>query len=135
MGGGFPCAAFGGRCELMEQLAPIGPVYQAGTLSGNPVAVPLASRRSTSREQPTRTPQLDATADATDRRAHGGVLRQRDPRDDQSRRSLFSVFFSGDRSATSRMPAAADHARYARFFHRMLDPGCTSRRPATSCGR
>ena len=39
MGGGFPCAAFGGRRDLMEQLAPTGPVYQAGTLSGNPVAV------------------------------------------------------------------------------------------------
>ncbi|MDP9184597.1 MAG: glutamate-1-semialdehyde 2,1-aminomutase, partial [Actinomycetota bacterium] len=39
MGGGFPCAAFGGRRDLMEQLAPVGPVYQAGTLSGNPVAV------------------------------------------------------------------------------------------------
>jgi glutamate-1-semialdehyde 2,1-aminomutase len=39
MGGGFPCAAFGGSREVMEQLAPAGPVYQAGTLSGNPVAV------------------------------------------------------------------------------------------------
>ena len=39
MGGGFPCAAFGGRRDLMDQLAPVGPVYQAGTLSGNPVAV------------------------------------------------------------------------------------------------
>ena len=39
MGGGFPCAAFGGRRDLMDHLAPVGPVYQAGTLSGNPVAV------------------------------------------------------------------------------------------------
>jgi glutamate-1-semialdehyde 2,1-aminomutase len=39
MGGGLPAAAFGGRADLMDQLAPIGPVYQAGTLSGNPVAV------------------------------------------------------------------------------------------------
>src|SRR5205807_1961699 len=39
MGGGVPCAAFGGRAEVMERLAPVGPVYQAGTLSGNPVAV------------------------------------------------------------------------------------------------
>ena len=38
MGGGFPCAAFGGRRELMQQLSPTGPVYQAGTLSGNPLA-------------------------------------------------------------------------------------------------
>jgi glutamate-1-semialdehyde 2,1-aminomutase len=39
VGGGFPLAAFGGRADLMDQLAPLGPVYQAGTLSGNPVAV------------------------------------------------------------------------------------------------
>ncbi|MGE4286680.1 MAG: glutamate-1-semialdehyde 2,1-aminomutase [Phycisphaerae bacterium] len=39
IGGGFPCAAFGGKCDIMELLAPLGPVYQAGTLSGNPVAV------------------------------------------------------------------------------------------------
>ena len=38
MGGGFPAAAFGGRAEVMQRLAPAGPVYQAGTLSGNPVA-------------------------------------------------------------------------------------------------
>src|SRR4051812_5971795 len=43
MGGGFPCAAFGGRRHLMERLAPVGPVYQAGTLSGNPVAVPAGN--------------------------------------------------------------------------------------------
>jgi glutamate-1-semialdehyde 2,1-aminomutase len=43
VGGGFPLAAFGGRAELMDQLAPDGPVYQAGTLSGNPVAVRPAS--------------------------------------------------------------------------------------------
>src|SRR5262249_2027650 len=39
MGGGLPCAAFGGRADIMSHLAPLGPVYQAGTLSGNPVAV------------------------------------------------------------------------------------------------
>src|SRR5579859_3868741 len=38
MGGGLPCAAFGGRAEIMSRLAPVGPVYQAGTLSGNPLA-------------------------------------------------------------------------------------------------
>ena len=50
MGGGFPCAAFGGRREVMERLAPAGPVYQAGTLSGNPVAVAagIAALESTS---------------------------------------------------------------------------------------
>ena len=42
IGGGLPVGAFGGRMDIMQHLAPAGPVYQAGTLSGNPIAVPLA---------------------------------------------------------------------------------------------
>ena len=63
MGGGFPCAAFGGRRDLMEQLAPAGPVYQAGTLSGNPVAVAagLAALELIDREDPYAA--LEATAE------------------------------------------------------------------------
>ena len=46
IGGGLPVAAFGGRRDIMAQLAPLGPVYQAGTLSGNPLAVAAGRRRS-----------------------------------------------------------------------------------------
>src|SRR5207342_583628 len=62
MGGGFPCAAFGGRGDLMEALAPTGPVYQAGTLSGNPVAVAagIAALDLARERDPYR--QLEATA-------------------------------------------------------------------------
>ena len=63
MGGGFPCAAFGGRADLMAHLAPDGPVYQAGTLSGNPVAVAagIATLDLARLEDPY--PRLEATAD------------------------------------------------------------------------
>ena len=62
MGGGFPCAAFGGRRDVMERLAPVGPVYQAGTLSGNPVAVAagiaaLDLAKSSTRTRPSQRPR------------------------------------------------------------------------------
>lgn len=122
VGGGFPLAAFGGRAEIMQRLAPAGPVYQAGTLSGNPVAVAagLAQLR-----------LLDADAYAAlDRRAdrvldgfakafaeHGVAARV------QRVRSLASVFFTGTPVRDFDDARAADHGRYARFFHGMLDRG------------
>jgi glutamate-1-semialdehyde 2,1-aminomutase len=123
MGGGFPCAAFGGRRDVMEQLAPIGPVYQAGTLSGNPVAVAagLAALELIERLDPY--PALEAaagrlTAGLSDAFAAEGVEHSINRVG-----SLFSVFF-GARPVTDRISAGmADHATYARFFHGMLERG------------
>ena len=85
MGGGFPCAAFGGRRDLMEQLAPIGPVYQAGTLSGNPVAVAAGHRgaRPGTHDGPLPAPGGDGRR--ADRRTHGRVRRGGDSRHGQPR--------------------------------------------------
>jgi glutamate-1-semialdehyde 2,1-aminomutase len=123
MGGGMPAAAFGGRADLMDQLAPNGPVYQAGTLSGNPVAVAagLAALRLIETEDPYE--RLIATASGL----AGGVsvalteagvahnVNRVDP--------LFSVFF-GEAPVTDYGSArAADHEAYARFFRGMLERG------------
>jgi glutamate-1-semialdehyde 2,1-aminomutase len=122
VGGGLPLAAFGGRADIMAQLAPAGPVYQAGTLSGNPVAVAagLAQLR-----------LLDAAAyDGLQRRAdhvlHGfakafadhGIAAQI-----QRVRSLAGVFFAQAPVHDFDGAKAADHDRYARFFHGMLARG------------
>ena len=123
MGGGFPCAAFGGRRDVMEHLAPVGPVYQAGTLSGNPVAVAagLAALDLVERLDPY--PVLLARAV---RLAEGvaSALGAAAGRCSVNRaESLFSVFF-GQGPVTGYAEArAADHERYARFFHAMLDEG------------
>ncbi len=122
VGGGFPLAAFGGRADVMGQLAPSGPVYQAGTLSGNPVAVAagLAQLRLLD----------DGVYRGLDRRAdrlldglaavfseHGiGVQIQRV-------RSLAGLFFADEPVRDFEDAKAADHGRYARFFHGMLDAG------------
>jgi glutamate-1-semialdehyde 2,1-aminomutase len=123
MGGGFPCAAFGGRREVMEQLAPSGPVYQAGTLSGNPVAVAagLAALDLIEREDPYAS--LEKTAD---RLTEGlAAVFEAAGVDHRINRvgSLFSLFFSSERVVDHSGARASDHERYARFFHGMLDAG------------
>jgi glutamate-1-semialdehyde 2,1-aminomutase len=123
MGGGFPCAAFGGRAELMEGLAPVGPVYQAGTLSGNPVAVAagLAALDLIESEDPY--PGLEKSAerlaDGLEDALRGQGLAHRINRVG----SPFSVFFADGPVRDLVGARAADHQAYGRFFHAMLDRG------------
>jgi glutamate-1-semialdehyde 2,1-aminomutase len=123
VGGGLPLAAFGGRADVMERLAPVGPVYQAGTLSGNPVAVAtgLATLDLIEREPPYA--HLEAMADRltggmTSILAGAGV-----PHAINREGSLLSVFFAGGDVVDHAGARAADHAAYARLFHLMLERG------------
>ncbi|HEY3264380.1 MAG TPA: glutamate-1-semialdehyde 2,1-aminomutase, partial [Actinomycetota bacterium] len=123
MGGGFPCAAFGGRRDVMERLAPVGPVYQAGTLSGNPVAVAAGIAALGLAEELDPYPALTETATALvdgliERFATRGI-----PATANRAQSLFSVAFSDKRVRNFADAKAADHDRYARLFHHMLDHG------------
>jgi len=123
MGGGFPCAAFGGRRDVMEQLAPVGPVYQAGTLSGNPVAVAAGIAALDLAERLDPYPGLTGTATAladglTERFADHGIAATANRAG-----SLFGVFFSSEPVRDFAGARAADHERYARLFHHMLDHG------------
>ncbi len=116
VGGGFPLAAFGGRADVMDHLAPAGPVYQAGTLSGNPVAVAagIAALDLIGREPPYAVLERHAERVAGVLAGAGTVNRAG---------SLFSVFFGG-RQVTDYVSAGrADHARYAALFHGMLGEG------------
>jgi glutamate-1-semialdehyde 2,1-aminomutase len=120
MGGGFPCAAFGGSTEIMERLAPVGPVYQAGTLSGNPVAVAagIATLDLARAEDP-----YAALERIAAELIAGLTEALRVPVPINRDGSLFSVFFT-DRAVTDFAGAqAADHERYARFFHHLLARG------------
>ncbi len=127
IGGGMPLAAFGGPREMMSQLAPLGPVYQAGTLSGNPVATAcgLATLREISRPGyfealAARTKALVEGLTAAARRA--GV-----PFVGDSEGGMFGFFFP--RSASEGLPQnygavmATDKERFNRFFHAMLERG------------
>jgi glutamate-1-semialdehyde 2,1-aminomutase len=123
MGGGFPAAAFGGRADVMAHLAPEGPVYQAGTLSGNPVAATAGLttlRLATEDVYAT----LEKSADVLREAATSALAAAGVPHVVQSAGSMFSVFFTDE-------PAVRDYAAAARqdlgafraFFHSMLDQG------------
>jgi glutamate-1-semialdehyde 2,1-aminomutase len=123
VGGGFPLAAVGGRAELMDRLAPAGDVYQAGTLSGNPVAVAagLVALKLIERNDAyggLRTSAERLTAGISERLGDVGV-----PHAVNRVESLFSVFFSDHPVRNHADAAAADHGRYARFFQGMLSEG------------
>jgi len=123
MGGGFPAAAFGGRRDVMEQLAPVGPVYQAGTLSGNPIATTagLATLRLADDEAYARIDKVSLelrglVADALDAAGVKYVL--------QNAGNMFSVFWGAQTPVTEFVGAQAQEAwRYRAFFHAMLDAG------------
>ena len=123
MGGGLPCAAFGGRAEVMSRLAPAGPVYQAGTLSGNPLAVAagLATLRSCTPEVYAR---VDAAAAAIAKLASSALSAAGVPFWLSEAGSLFSVFLGRTDPVCSFDDAKKQSsAAYAAFFHAMLDRG------------
>jgi glutamate-1-semialdehyde 2,1-aminomutase len=123
MGGGLPAAAFGGREEIMERLAPSGPVYQAGTLSGNPLATAAgtATLRECTPEVYSRGDEAAATVAklAADALTEAGV-----PFTLQQAGSLFSVFLGVTEPVRDYAGARGQSApAYAAFFHAMLDRG------------
>lgn len=122
IGGGFPVGAYGGRREIMEKLSPLGPVYQAGTLSGNPVAM-SAGIATLDRLTPglyqsleKRTAKLTEGLAALAKKA--GVAVQIN-----SIGSLFTVFFASSRVWNYGSAIMADTKQYAAFFHAMLEEG------------
>jgi glutamate-1-semialdehyde 2,1-aminomutase len=123
MGGGFPCAAFGGRRDVMERLAPAGPVYQAGTLSGNPVAVAAGLATLDLARERNPYPALAKIADELaagleecfDRAGIQATVNRVE--------TLLSAFFTAGPVRAFDHARAADHERFARFFHHMLDRG------------
>jgi glutamate-1-semialdehyde 2,1-aminomutase len=122
MGGGLPAAAFGGRADVMERLAPAGPVYQAGTLSGNPLATAagLATLRLL---EETVYAHLDATAAAVAKLVSAALDDAGVSHRVQSAGNLFSVFFV-DTPVRDYQGARAQAAfRYPPFFHSMLAHG------------
>ena len=122
MGGGLPAAAFGGRAEVMSRLAPAGPVYQAGTLSGNPLATAagLATLRHATDEVYER---IDAAAAAVIEAATAALTKEGVPHRPQIAGNLFSIFFTDDPVGEFTAAQRQDTRAYAAFFHAALDRG------------
>ncbi|MGJ6965017.1 glutamate-1-semialdehyde 2,1-aminomutase [Streptosporangium sp. G11] len=122
MGGGLPAAAFGGRADVMAHLAPEGPVYQAGTLSGNPLACAagLATLRACDEGVYDR---VDAAALVIGRAVADALAAAGVPHRLQRAGSLFSIFFTDERVTDFATAQKQNTAAYRAFFHAMLDQG------------
>jgi glutamate-1-semialdehyde 2,1-aminomutase len=123
IGGGLPVGAFGGRAEIMDCLSPAGPVYQAGTLSGNPLAMAagLAQLRELDRLDGWRL--LDRLGASLE---HGlrEILKGREQQFTLHRiGSMFCLFCAGGPIASLADAQRSDRQSFARFFHRCLEAG------------
>jgi len=123
IGGGMPLAAFGAKRAVMEKLAPLGPVYQAGTLSGNPVATACGLATLREIQKPG---FFDALAQRTQSLVTGLLGAARDagiPMVGDSQGGMFGFFFAAELAQNYGQVMATDKERFNRFFHGMLDAG------------
>ncbi|MDH3899916.1 MAG: glutamate-1-semialdehyde 2,1-aminomutase [Gammaproteobacteria bacterium] len=124
IGGGLPVGAFGGRRDIMEQIAPLGPVYQAGTLSGNPVALSagLATLELTAADG--FYDRLDASAGRLTTGLQTAATSAGIPFTTHQAGGMFGVFFSDEAPVTRfEQVTRCDLERFQRFYHGMLEAG------------
>ncbi|WP_376789870.1 glutamate-1-semialdehyde 2,1-aminomutase [Thermoflexus sp.] len=122
IGGGLPVGAYGGRADLMDQVAPAGPVYQAGTLSGNPLSM-IAGRVTLEQLTPALYQQLEERSAALAEGLQEVAEQAGVPVHIHRVGSMLSVFFTERAVVDYATAASTDRARYARFFHAMLERG------------
>jgi glutamate-1-semialdehyde 2,1-aminomutase len=117
IGGGLPMAAYGGRADIMKRVAPTGPVYQAGTLAGNPVAVTagIAMLRYIEAHPEIYTQIEESTAELTAHTPTGTCVNRAG--------SMSTVFFTDEPVRNYEEAKRSDTARFGRFFHHLLDNG------------
>ena len=124
IGGGLPVGAFGGREELMRRVAPDGPVYQAGTLSGNPLAVAAGLATLTRLKEE---PGIYDTLERLGERLEAGYARLVDRYPDRLSwnrvGSMATLFFTGETVTGWATSAGQDRERFGRYFHGMLERG------------
>ncbi|MBF8268763.1 MAG: glutamate-1-semialdehyde aminotransferase [Gammaproteobacteria bacterium] len=124
IGGGMPVGAFGGRAEIMDQIAPEGPVYQAGTLSGNPVAMCAGLATLDLISRPGFYNQLEDKVATLMRGLKDVALKNRIPFTTNHCGGMFGVFFSPDEKISLfSQVIACDQAQFKAFFHHMLRQG------------
>jgi len=123
IGGGMPVGAFGGKRAIMEKIAPLGPVYQAGTLSGNPVAVAAGLATLAATEAPGFYEELTRMTRTFTEGLVTAAKRARVPFSAQAVGGMFGIYFAAQVPDSYDSVMAGDKERFNRFFHAMLDAG------------
>jgi glutamate-1-semialdehyde 2,1-aminomutase len=123
IGGGMPVGAYGGRADLMQQIAPSGPVYQAGTLSGNPVAMAAGLKMLELIQAPGFHDALEAKTHALCDGLEAAARDANIPFTTTRIGGMFGMFFSAQSVDTYAQAIACDTAAFNRFFHAMLERG------------
>jgi glutamate-1-semialdehyde 2,1-aminomutase len=123
IGGGLPCAAYAGPAAIMERVSPAGPVYQAGTLSGNPLAMAAGLATLEIMEEPGAYTALDESSAALAKGLGEAASAAGMPVAINQIGSMVGLFFSGKPVRNYADATASDTAAYAKFFHAMLDQG------------
>ena len=124
IGGGMPVGAFGGKADIMDYLAPVGPVYQAGTLAGNPVAMAAGLAVLNQIDQPGVYEQLTERTEALTRGLRERAAQAGIPLTTNSVGSMFGYFFTEEEKVSRfSQVAGCDSARFNRFYHGMLEEG------------
>jgi len=124
IGGGMPVGAFGGKREIMEHLAPLGPVYQAGTLSGNPIAMAAGKAMLEAISADGFYADLTAKTERLVKGLEAAAARHGIPLTTNQVGSMFGFFFSEEKEIrTFAQVSQCDQARFKQFFHGMLDEG------------
>jgi glutamate-1-semialdehyde 2,1-aminomutase len=124
IGGGLPLAAFGGRRDLMERLAPVGPVYQAGTLSGNPLSVAAGlATLTTLRDTRGAYERLEHLASLAEDGLAAAIASSGQPGCVNRVGSMFTLFVGAGSVTDCTSAKRSDTARFARFFRAMLEEG------------
>ena len=123
IGGGLPLGAVGGKREIMEKLAPLGPVYQAGTLSGNPIAVAAGLATLQLVVQPRLLERIEATAKALTEGLTAEARKAGVTFSSQSIGSMFGIYFRDAPPKSFAEVMQCDRERFNRFFHAMLEQG------------
>jgi glutamate-1-semialdehyde 2,1-aminomutase len=123
IGGGMPVGAFGGRREIMHKIAPLGPVYQAGTLSGNPVAVGAGLATLKAIQAPGFYDRLAATTRSLTDGLAAAAAKTGVAFSAQSIGGMFGIYFAREVPQSYAAVMSCDKEAFNRFFHRMLDAG------------
>ena len=123
IGGGLPVGAFGGRADIMDHLAPLGPVYQAGTLSGNPLALAAGIAQLRLLDEVKPYPRLDTLGRQVCAAATAAAKTKGLPLQTPQCGSMFSLFFTPTPVRDMATALTADAKLFGRFFHACLDGG------------